>query len=332
MALTIPNEATATYGDQAEPDSVDFDILVAGISRSGVINGCAVSQRGAGANMSVDVAAGMVAVAGIAASVTAVNKTIGAADATNPRFDLITVNASGTVAVTAGTAAANAVFPAIPATSVVLAAVYIPANATSVVTAQIVDKRVLLGQSSLGSTRAVVGATTDLIVPGVSILSTAVGVVVGADLIVYMPCWLNQTITLTSLNVEVTTAVASSNIKLGLYRMLSTLQPGALILDSGNISSATTGKKSYSCSQVLEPGGYLAAVSSGSAVQVRGWQSGGWVGQSLNGSTFGGGANIMRTLLRKSLTFAAYTDPGTAWDTSTDGSPPGAHPMVAFGF
>ncbi|KKL99729.1 hypothetical protein LCGC14_1811540, partial [marine sediment metagenome] len=143
MAYTIPNEADAFQANQAEPDKVDFDIIAAAHKGDGVVSGCAVSERGAGANMSVDVASGEVRVASTVATVSSGNLVIGAADATDPRFDLVVVNNAGTKAITAGTADANPVFPSIPADSVVLAVVYIPANDTTIETAQITDKGVV---------------------------------------------------------------------------------------------------------------------------------------------------------------------------------------------
>lgn len=76
------------------------------------------------------------------------------ADATNPRIDLICCNSSGTVSVLAGTAAAVPCLPAITVdgsgflTLAVLGAVYIPANATTLAAANIIDKRVLLRAQS----------------------------------------------------------------------------------------------------------------------------------------------------------------------------------------
>ena len=146
MPFTIPNEADAFNTDQAEPDSIDFGILAAIHARDGVLFGCAVTAQGT-PDMTVAVAVGRVTVAGVGAAVTAGNVTITAADATNPRFDLIVSNSSGTLSATAGTAAANPVFPAIPATSVVLAAVYVPANDTTIAANQITDKRLFTGVS-----------------------------------------------------------------------------------------------------------------------------------------------------------------------------------------
>ncbi len=129
------------------PDQRDFDAIVAAETGTGVVSGCAVTQTGAGA-MSVDVALGAIVSAGVEVAVTAGTVTITAADVTNPRFDLIVASSAGVKSAVAGTPAAAAsatqpgpVFPAIPAASVLLAAVYVPANAVSILTADIQDKR-----------------------------------------------------------------------------------------------------------------------------------------------------------------------------------------------
>lgn len=148
MAFSIPNEADASVAAQAAPDSKDIEILVAGYAGTGVVSGAAVTAQGS-PDMTLAVAAGVVAVLGVQATVTAGNVTITTAHATNPRFDLVVVNSSGTKSVTAGTAAATPVFPTIPASSVVLAAVYVPANDTAIGSTQIVDKRVPAPSSAL---------------------------------------------------------------------------------------------------------------------------------------------------------------------------------------
>lgn len=140
MALTVPDYANASFVEQAGLDSVDIDAIVAALDDSVVVAGCLVTQRAAGANLSVDVAAGTVAVQGGLATVAGGNVAV-TADATNPRWALISANSSGTVAATLGTAAALPVFPAIPASSVPLAVVWIPAAAGSILNANIVDKR-----------------------------------------------------------------------------------------------------------------------------------------------------------------------------------------------
>jgi hypothetical protein len=147
MPFTIPNHASAFHPFQASPDSVDFDILVAAYQGEGVVSGCAVTAQGS-PNLTVAVAVGVVAVNGARASVTGANVTITTADSTNPRIDLITVNSSGTLAATAGSAASVPLLPAIPSTSVVLAAIYVPATDTTIATNQITDKRVFINNAA----------------------------------------------------------------------------------------------------------------------------------------------------------------------------------------
>jgi hypothetical protein len=143
MAFTIPNEADAFHANQAEPDKVDIDILAAAFNGTSVVLGCAVTESSPAAQ-TVDVASGIVRINGGIIEVDAqADVSVTAADGTNPRFDLITVNTSGTVVVTAGTAAAEPVLPAIPADDVVLATLYVPANDNTHANNQITDKRVI---------------------------------------------------------------------------------------------------------------------------------------------------------------------------------------------
>jgi hypothetical protein len=76
-----------------------------------------------------------------------------------------------------------------------------------------------------------------------------------------------------TISAEVTTAGASSNLRLGIYRDNGNLYPGALIFDSGNISGATTGVKDSTITaslQILQPGLYwLTYEHSATAPQIR---------------------------------------------------------------
>lgn len=140
MPFTIPNEADAANANQAEPDKVDIDILVAGAKGDGVVSGCAVTEDSP-QSTNVAVASGEVIVAGAQATVAAGDVDCGAAHGSLPRFDLIAVNSSGTKSAVNGTANANPVFPAIPANSVIIAAVYRAATDDTIADADIVDKR-----------------------------------------------------------------------------------------------------------------------------------------------------------------------------------------------
>lgn len=146
MSFTIPNEADAGNANQAEPDKVDFDILAEGSNRNGVDTGCAVSPQGS-PDQTVAVAAGHVFINGLLYAVAAGNVSMAAADATNPRFDLVWVDNTGAKGKTDGTAAAEPVFPAIPSNSVILAVVYRAANDNTIAAADIVDKRIFQGNT-----------------------------------------------------------------------------------------------------------------------------------------------------------------------------------------
>jgi len=141
------------------------DLIGEGIVEAGDL---AVSERASGANMSVDVAAGACWVAGdddADAQPTyrlrndaTVNVAISAADATNPRIDLVVarvydsafagVSDAGTIEVVTGTPAGSPSAPSLPNNAVALAQVAVAAGASSVTTANITDVR----------TRATVGA------------------------------------------------------------------------------------------------------------------------------------------------------------------------------
>lgn len=143
MGYTIPNLADAFAPAQAAPDSVDFAILAAGVAGTGVVSGCAVSAQ-VTPDMTVSVASGSVLVGWAGALVTGGTLTISTAHATLDRFDLIVASNTGAISVVAGAATTNPVFPAIPANSAVLAAVYVAAGATAIQSNRIVDKRVIL--------------------------------------------------------------------------------------------------------------------------------------------------------------------------------------------
>lgn len=112
----------------------------------------AISQRGAGANMSVDVGAFKYVLGGTKGEkTTTTNVSIDAADSTNPRIDLLYVNGSGTLLISKGTAKAvkpigettwqkwEEPYPAdfSGVTGLLLAEIEVPAGATSIINAYI---------------------------------------------------------------------------------------------------------------------------------------------------------------------------------------------------
>lgn len=136
----IPNKADASFARQAGGFSSDIATIAAALAGDGVLEGLGVAAQGS-PDMTVAVAAGLGRQQGFFACVAAQNVTIAAADSTNPRIDLIVVDYNGTVSRTAGTAAALPVPPAMPANSMQLAQVYVPAAATTIQNSNIVDKR-----------------------------------------------------------------------------------------------------------------------------------------------------------------------------------------------
>ncbi len=140
MALRVPNKAAAAYARQAGGFADLVDQISAALAGDGVLVGMGVSAQGT-PDMTVAVAAGQVRIGGYFAAYAGANVTITAADSTNPRFDLICCDHNGTVSRVGGTAAVRPVPPDIPANSIQLAQVYVPAGATSIDNPKIVDKR-----------------------------------------------------------------------------------------------------------------------------------------------------------------------------------------------
>jgi hypothetical protein len=142
MAFGIPNQADAGASAlQSAVDAGDFDILVEAYNGDGVISGGAVTTS---CGLALAVASGVAMVNGARVTIGSGTVTISTADACDPRIDLIHVTCGGVKTVTAGTAAAVPVYPAVPANSAVLAAVFVPAADTVIATAQIIDKRVII--------------------------------------------------------------------------------------------------------------------------------------------------------------------------------------------
>jgi hypothetical protein len=139
MPWTIPDQGEPANDQQAILFQESLDVLVAGLSGIDcVLDGCAVTPS---SGLTLSVAKGAILSNRVLLPVTAGTVAIGTADATNPRFDLVVANSSGTKAVRAGTAAANPKPPARSANDVVLALVYVAANDTTIGATEIVDQR-----------------------------------------------------------------------------------------------------------------------------------------------------------------------------------------------
>jgi hypothetical protein len=158
----IPNEVGAGDAKQSAFDQHDFTIIAEAARGNGVISGCAVTAQGT-PDMTVAVAVGLVQNGSTTLAVTAGNVTVGAADGSNPRFDLIVADSTGAKQCRAGTAAASPVFPTPSAGDIVLAAIFVPTSDTDIDSNQIVDKRMFVTgcvQLTKGSDQTVNSAGT----------------------------------------------------------------------------------------------------------------------------------------------------------------------------
>lgn len=171
MAWTIPDKGEGDSNIQSILFQEYLEALVDGISGNNcVLSGLAVTG---GADMTPAVAKGAVLSNGVLYAVAAADVTIGTADATNPRIDLIVVNSSGSLAVRAGTAAAAPKPPARSTNDVVIAAVYVPANDTTIGTSQITDLRVIRGNGPIVIFRQTTADTINTTSAAIEILNRA---------------------------------------------------------------------------------------------------------------------------------------------------------------
>lgn len=172
-------QSTPLWVQAGSHPAEDMRRLVHGIfgGRGGIMKSTdlTVTQHAGTANMSVDVAEGRVIIPGTEATYQGVyygeargvtNLAISAANATNPRIDLVVArirdaaystgpSSSFALEVLTGTAAASPVEPAVPANCWVLARVYVAAAVTSILNAAITDYRLTFS----GKGRAAVGIT-----------------------------------------------------------------------------------------------------------------------------------------------------------------------------
>lgn len=168
--MTVQNPAWALAAEDQTPASWRRMLQFQSGSRPGVVAGLAVTQRASTPNMSVNVADGAAIVAGTEATTSqgyyfcenqgVQNVTVTPAHPTLQRRDLVVARVrdaqySGAtnawaLEVVAGAAASTPLFPAVPANSLVLAAILVPAAVDVITNAAITDLR--SGSLSDGST------------------------------------------------------------------------------------------------------------------------------------------------------------------------------------
>jgi hypothetical protein len=125
----------------------EIDALSMAIKHEGVVSGVGVTAQ-AIPDMTVAVAAGTIRIASANVAVAAVSSlAIAAADATNPRKDIVHVGSDGVVAATTGTAAPVPKPPALPAGKVLLSVVDVAAGDTAINSTEIHDRRLTLANA-----------------------------------------------------------------------------------------------------------------------------------------------------------------------------------------
>lgn len=148
-------------------------------------------------------------------------------------------------------------------------------------------------------------------VPGVGwVDSGSVGGVAGADF--YEPWYTPTPLVIDQLASEVTTALAATNFRIGFYHADGDWQPiGPPLADSGNLSSASTGVKTYTPgTPIYVPRGrYLSVRNCDSATPFFRTYRGILANQGLDSAL--GTSGILN--FRVTRAYAAFPTPGTAW-------------------
>lgn len=139
--FTIPNNNQASNPTQSLWMQADVDTLVAGIRSNGVWTGLAVTPS---SGTTLNVAKGSLQYAGVTVSVAAGTVSL-AVGGSKQRLDLVVVSNTGVKSVVQGVGSNTPAAPAVPANSIMIAMVYVPAGDSVIGSEQITDKRVLLG-------------------------------------------------------------------------------------------------------------------------------------------------------------------------------------------
>jgi len=157
--FTIPNSnATGINPNQSLWMQADVDALVLGIKGTGVVTGCAVTWS---SGNTVAVAAGSVKINSTTVAVSSTTVALLQANGSRHRIDLIVVDSSGTVSAVQGTVSLTPTAPALPASTVLLAAVFVPAASLTLSAARVVDKRVFIGSGGSGGSEPAALLVTD---------------------------------------------------------------------------------------------------------------------------------------------------------------------------
>jgi hypothetical protein len=104
------------------------------------------------------------------------------------------------------------------------------------------------------------------------------------------PCVIDKSVTVDRIAVQVATAGANNDLRLGIYVADSTGLPSTLRLDAGTVSAATTGVKEITISETLAAGVYWLAVvaQNTGGCQIAGYNTVAPILPATINATFGG--------------------------------------------
>lgn len=169
----VPDKGTAQNDIQSILFSEYLKVLSDGLSGDAVVlSGGLCTAQGA-PNMTVAISKAATRSSDTMNATAAANATITAANATNPRLDIVVITSAGAIATRAGTAAAAPKPPTRTAGDVALCAVYIPANDTTISSDQIVDMRMLKKRDPVTLYKTTTAETTNTTAAAIEALNKA---------------------------------------------------------------------------------------------------------------------------------------------------------------
>lgn len=256
MAFTIPNYATASFAGQAVTDSTDVQAQILALDGTYVVSGCAVTWS---SGRTLAVAAGTVAVNGTVHAVSATTVTVTAGSSTGDRRDIVTVSSSGVVSVTKGspctttgwlpTSPGAPVKPAIPATHVILAEVYVTGSASTLSSSCLVDKRVNVATPTFAGD--VTGSARSTTVGKIQGKTVTPATPTGNQVLTYTASgskWLPRTRTTSSAGGTITVTGGTTNPTLAVAKV-----PTSAVVAGTHIAITTSGGKAEISATGLAP-------------------------------------------------------------------------------
>ena len=194
-----------------------------------------------------------------------------------------------------------------------------------------IDEDTILGRITSGNIKAIKGPEVSEVLSGDSYNTwtsnvwyhqspgedpdiSSTGVVLVADTVYYTPLWISHRVTFDNFGFHVATAEAGKNARIAIYDA-SGNEPTTLVVESGNITLASTGASSVAVTQTtLQAGQYFWAsnADSSTAAVRRIVTSESRRVQSLGAGTVGGSPKCLYTEASAFGVFPATATPGSA--------------------